>query len=157
MKVALPAGGPSKSLQNSGIVSFLFWMLVEESIQFVKINSTDFLGHETFLTAYIIFRKKVWKMLSYVILTTIYKAGLPSSFLQVMTLLYRKVKELDQSHIVTVTQCDSVRLQLSFIWLESKSFSPHTHAVSPHPYTAQEGWPLDTLLSSASPGQCMVQ
>lgn len=91
-------------------------------------------------------------MLSYVILTTIYKAGLPSSFLQVMTLLYRKVKELDQSHIVTVTQCDSVRLQLSFIWLESKSFSPHTHAVSPHPYTAQGGWPLDTLLSSASPG-----
>lgn len=38
VKVALTAGDPSKSPQNPGIDSFLFWMLVEESIQFMKIN-----------------------------------------------------------------------------------------------------------------------
>lgn len=58
MKVDLIAGSPSQSLQNSGIVSFLFWMLFEDCIQCMEINSTDHSGHETFLIAYITLAKK---------------------------------------------------------------------------------------------------
>ena len=153
MKAEVTAGSPSNRLQNSGIVYFLFWMLFEDCIQFVEINSTDHLGHETFLTAFIILAKKK-KSLKKV---TLYNPpnhlqSRPAVFtLQIMTLTHRKVKELDQSHIVTVTQHDSVRLQLRFIWLESRFFPSHTLAVFPLPNpTAQEGWPAGTFLSSAS-------
>lgn len=53
--------------------------------------------------------------------------------LQMMTPMYRKVKELDPSHTVTATQCDSVRLQLSFTCLESRSFAPHSCPLFPPP------------------------
>lgn len=53
--------------------------------------------------------------------------------LQMMTQMYRKVNELGQSHVVTETQHSNVRLQLSFSWLESRSFSPHSWPLSPSP------------------------
>lgn len=140
MKAELTAGSPSES---SEFWRCFLWMPFEVCIQFMEMNSIAHLEHQTFLTAYIILEKK--KSLKTM---TLYNP--PNHFqsrsavftLRMMTLTYRKVKELDQSHVVTVTQHDSIRLQLRFIWLESKSFSSHTHAVFPLPSpTAQEGWP----------------